>query len=158
MKQTFKTGLFFGITSGIITTLGLMVGLEAGTNSVLAVIGGVLTIAIADAFSDSLGIHVSQESEKKNTSKQVWESTFSTFLTKFFVAITFVIPVLIFDLPTAILSSVIWGLTLLGIVSYFIAKAKNEKPWEVVTQHVGIALVVVVITHLFGDFIALFFV
>ena len=63
MKPSYRTGLSFGLTSGIITTLGLIVGLNGSTHSKFAVIGGILTIAIADAFSDALGIHVSQESQ-----------------------------------------------------------------------------------------------
>ena len=62
MKHSLKVGFSFGLTSGIITTLGLMVGLNYGTSSKLAVIGGILTIAIADASSDALGIHISEES------------------------------------------------------------------------------------------------
>ena len=54
MKQSLKTGFSFGLTSGVITTLGLMVGLNAGTHSRLAVIGGIVTIAVADALSDAL--------------------------------------------------------------------------------------------------------
>lgn len=49
MRHSFKVGFCFGITSGIITTLGLMVGLNSGTNSQLVVIGSILIIAIADA-------------------------------------------------------------------------------------------------------------
>lgn len=64
MKNSLKIGICFGITSGIITTLGLMMGLESGTNSRLVVLGGIFTIAIADAFSDALGIHISEESQK----------------------------------------------------------------------------------------------
>jgi hypothetical protein len=63
MKHSWKVGLSFGLTSGIITTLGLMVGLNSSTNSKLVVIGGIMTIAIADSPSDALGIHVSEESE-----------------------------------------------------------------------------------------------
>ena len=63
MEHSFRVGMSFGLTSGIITTLGLIVGLHSGTHSKLAVIGGILTIAMADAFSDALGIHVSEESE-----------------------------------------------------------------------------------------------
>lgn len=37
----------------------LMAGLHSGTHSRAIVIGGILTIAIADAMSDALGIHVS---------------------------------------------------------------------------------------------------
>jgi VIT1/CCC1 family predicted Fe2+/Mn2+ transporter len=83
MKHSLKTGFSFGLTSGIITTLGLMVGLHSGTHSKLVVVGGILTIAIADAFSDALGIHISEESENKHTKKEIWESTISTFLSKF---------------------------------------------------------------------------
>ena len=63
MKDSLRTGISFGLTSGIITTLGLMVGLHSGTHSRVIVIGGILTIAIADAFSDALGIHISEESK-----------------------------------------------------------------------------------------------
>ena len=56
---------------------------QTGTHSKPAVIDGVLTMAIADAFSDALGIHTSEESENKHTRKEIWESTISTFLSKF---------------------------------------------------------------------------
>ena|SRR5690606_6679892 len=64
-----------------------MVGLHSGTHSRLAVIGGVLTVAVADAFSDALGIHIAEEAEDKHTHLEVWESTIATFVTKFFFAI-----------------------------------------------------------------------
>ena len=54
MKDSLRTGISFGLTSAVITTLGLMVGLHSGTGSKLVVLGGILTIAIADAFSDAL--------------------------------------------------------------------------------------------------------
>ncbi len=98
MRHSLKTGFSFGMTSGIITTLGLMVGLNSGTHSKLAVIGGVLTIAIADAFSDALGIHVSEESENRHNSREIWESTISTFLSKFTFASTFIVPVVLLQL------------------------------------------------------------
>ncbi len=50
MKAQIRKGFGFGLTSGIITTLGLIVGLHSSTHSKLAVIGGVIIIAIADAL------------------------------------------------------------------------------------------------------------
>lgn len=159
MKRPIKTGASFGLTSGIITTLGLMVGLESGTSSALAVIGGVITIAVADAFSDALGMHISQESEKGRTTKDVWESSISTFVTKFFFAMTFIVPVLLFynSLGMAIVISAIWGLLLLGALSFVIAKERREKIWKVIAEHLGIALVVIFVTHYLGDLIAITF-
>ncbi len=153
MRHTFKTGFSFGITSGIITTLGLMIGLHSGTHSKLVVIGGILTIAIADAFSDALGIHISEEAENNHTTREIWESTVSTFLSKFVFALIFIIPLLLFQLSTAIIVSVIWGLSLLGILSFQIAKEQKTKPWKVVMEHLVIALIVIVITHYLGDWI-----
>ena len=157
MRISLRKGFYFGLTSGIITTLGLIVGLHSGTHSRLVVLGGILTIAIADAFSDALGIHVSEESENKHTEKEIWESTFSTFFSKFVFALTFIIPVLLFELFTAIIISVIWGLSLLGIISYKLAKEQKAKSWKVVTEHLVIGLIVIVITHYVGDWIGSIF-
>lgn len=154
MKHSLKVGFSFGLTSGIITTLGLMVGLYSGTHSKLVVIGGVLTIAIADAFSDALGIHVSEESENKHTAKEIWESTIATFLSKFVFALTFIVPLLLLQLATAIIVSVVWGLSLLGLFSFYIAKEQEVRPWKVVIEHLGIALIVIVITHYAGGWIS----
>ena len=91
MKLSIRKGFSFGLTSGIITTLGLIVGLHSSTHSAIVIIGGILVIAIADALSDALGIHISEESEKKHSTKEIWESTFATFLSKFVFALTFIV-------------------------------------------------------------------
>ncbi len=150
MRHSLKVGLSFGLTSAIITTLGLMVGLYSGTRSQLVVIGGIITIAIADAFSDALGIHISEESENKHTTKEIWEATIFTFLFKFTFAITFIVPVLVCPLGTAIVVSVAWGLSLLGIFSFYMAKKQQAKPWNVILEHLFTALVVVAVTYYVG--------
>jgi VIT1/CCC1 family predicted Fe2+/Mn2+ transporter len=153
MKASWKTGLSFGLTSGVITTLGLMVGLHSGTHSRAIVIGGILTIAIADAMSDALGIHVSEESKNSGPTIQVWEATMATFLAKFVIAMTFVVPVMIRPIDQAIVISVIWGLLLLAGLSFFVARAQAISPWKVIGEHILIALCVVGITHAVGDWV-----
>lgn len=157
MNHSVKTGFNFGLTSGIITTLGLMVGLHSGTHSKLVVIGGILIIAIADAFSDALGIHIAEEAENKHTHKEIWQATCATFLFKFVFAITFIIPVLLFQLTTAIIISVIYGLSLLGLASFYIAKEQETKNWLVISEHLVTALMVIVITHYLGDWVGAIF-
>jgi len=154
MQDSLRTGICFGLTSAVITTLGLMVGLHSGTGSKMVVLGGILTIAIADAFSDALGIHVSEESENVHTTRQIWTATIATFMAKFFFALTFIIPVIFLPLLTAIMVSLVWGVSILTVLSYFIAKAQNEKPWKIVGEHVLIAIVVIAITHFVGDWVA----
>ena len=157
MKHSMRVGLSFGITSGIITTLGLMVGLHSGTHSKLVVIGGILTIAIADAFSDALGIHVSEEAENRHVSREIWEATISTFFFKFIFALSFLIPVLLFDLTKAILVSIIWGLFALCTLSFKIAKEQNTPSWKVILEHLVIALIVISAAHYVGDWLAITF-
>lgn len=154
MKLSIRKGFSFGLTSGIITTLGLIVGLYSGTHSKLAIFGAILIIAVADALSDAFGIHVSEESERKHTSKEVWESTFSTFLSKFIFALTFVIPILLFELSLAIAVSVVWGLFLISILSYKMAK-KNK--WKAVSEHLIIAVIVIIIANYVGKFVSYIF-
>lgn len=153
MKTSWKTGISFGLTSGVITTLGLMVGLRSGTHSRAIVIGGILTIAIADAMSDALGIHVSEESKNSVPVSQVWEATLATFAAKFVVSATFVIPVIFAPLDQAIVISVAWGLLLLTALSFFIARAQTIAPWKVIGEHLLIALCVVAMTHAVGDWV-----
>ncbi|MBI5198862.1 MAG: hypothetical protein HZA09_02470 [Nitrospirae bacterium] len=153
MIHSLKIGFSFGITSGIITTLGLIIGLHSGTHSKPVIIGGILTIAIADAFSDALGIHISEESENRHTTKEIWWSTIATFFSKFFFSITFIIPVLLLSLTTAIIASIIWGLSLLGFFSYYLAREQKVKPYIVIFEHLLIAIVVMVITHYVGYWI-----
>ena len=153
-KHSLKVGLSFGSASGIITTLGLMVGLHASTGSKLTVIGGILTIAIADAFSDALGIHISEEAENKHSTREIWIATLATFFAKLSVALTFAVPVMLLELGTAIVVSVIWGLALLSVLSYGIARGQNAPAWRVIGEHLLIAAGVVALTHFVGDWIA----
>lgn len=153
MKISIRKGFGFGLTSGIITTLGLMIGLNAGTHLKGVVIAGILTIAIADAFSDALGVHISEESGFKGVrKKEVWESTISTFLSKLFFALTFIVPVLLFSLQTAIVISVIWGLSLITIFSYYIGKRRGSG-FKMVFEHLVIAVAVIVITYFVGGWV-----
>lgn len=154
MKHSLKTGFSFGLTSGIITTLGLIVGLYAGDGSRMIILGGILTIAVADAFSDALGIHVAEESDKANSSRSVWEATIFTFLTKFVIALTFGVPILLLPLPQAVLASIFWGLFLLIVFNYFLAKRQNKNPLKIIGEHLFIGAVVIIITNFIGSWVS----
>ena len=125
----------------------------AGTHSRLVIIGGILTIAIADALSDALGIHICEESENRQTAKGIWEATVYTFVFKFVFATTFVIPVLLLPLTMAIIVSIVWGLLSLGVLSFYIARERGATAWKVIAEHLAIALVVIAATNYVGAWI-----
>ncbi len=154
MRLSIRKGFSFGLTSGVITTLGLIVGLHSSTHSALVIIGGILVIAIADACSDALGIHISEEYENKHTTREIWEATVTTFLSKFIVTLTFIIPVLLFPLYTAMTLDVIWGLSLMAVFSFYMATEQGTSPYLVVIEHLAIAVFVIIVTHYVGDWVA----
>lgn len=143
----------FGLTSGVITTLGLMVGLHSGTHSKAVVIGGILTIAVADALSDALGIHVAEESKNSGSTLEIWESTIAAFTAKFVIAMTFAVPVFLLPLQVAVVVSVAWGLSLLAALSFVLARSQQIAPWKVIGEHLLIGVCVVAITHYLGGWV-----
>lgn len=152
MKASWTTGLSFGLTSGVITTLGLMVGLHAGTHSRAVVLGGIVTIAVADALSDALGIHITEEANRRS-STHVWESTAVTFLAKLVSAASFAVPVLWLPLEDAVMLSLAWGFGLLAVLSWMIARTQRLPAWTIVGEHLVIASAVVAATFYLGRWI-----
>jgi VIT1/CCC1 family predicted Fe2+/Mn2+ transporter len=134
-----RTGLFFGATSGVITTLGLITGLNAGTQSITAVLGGILVIAVADSMSDH---------------EHVWQATITTFLAKFVFALSFAVPLLLLPLGPAVMASICWGMLVIIVLSYLLARSQNQSPWLIIIEHTGIAMLVVVLSHFIGVWVA----
>ncbi|MDP8266869.1 MAG: hypothetical protein P9M07_08020 [Candidatus Aceula meridiana] len=154
MKHSFETGISFGLTSGIITTLGLIVGLYAGTRSKAVVIGGILTIAIADALSDALGIHISEEAEAKHTPREIWEATIATFIVKLVVSSLFIFPVIFLPTAMAVGLSVIAGFLAIASFSCYIARKDGSSTVHAILEHLIVAAVVVIATYYVGSWIA----
>lgn len=149
-----RTGLFFGATSGVITTIGLITGLNAGTQSLAAVLGGILVIAVADSMSDALGIHLAEEADPETDHNHVWAATITTFLTKFIFALSFAVPLLLLPLGPAVIASIVWGMVVITVLSYFLARAQNERPLAIIAEHLGIAVLVVLLSHFIGVWVA----
>ena len=157
MKNSIKKGLGFGLTSGVITTLGLIIGLYSSTNSIKLIIGGIIIIAVADSLSDALGIHIAEESGNKKSEKDIWETTFATLFCKFVFAMSFMIPFLLFDIRASILISIIWGLILISAFSFYISKGRVQSGWKIVAEHLAIAILVIISTYYVGIFVRNFF-
>jgi len=150
-------GFGFGVTSGVVTTLGLIVGLHSGTHSKLAVVGGIVVLAVADALSDAMGVHVSEEAEGEHSHKEVWEATVFTFLAKFVFTLSFIPLVLVLEAQSAILASVAWGLFLITLLSLATARGMGQNPVKAAAEHVLLTIAVVVLAHYAGEMIYEFF-
>ena len=148
-----RTGFFFGATSGVITAIGLIAGLYSGTRSLVAVLGGILVVAVADAMSDAMGIHLAQEADPESNEAHIWAATISTFLTKLIVASTFAIPLIWLPLGTAVLVSIAWGLSVIAFLSVYLARMQRVAVLPVVSEHIIIAVIVVFLSHSIGSWV-----
>jgi VIT1/CCC1 family predicted Fe2+/Mn2+ transporter len=146
------TNFSFGATSAIVTSLAFIVGLSRSINPNLTIIGLLLLFAIADNISDSLGIHIYQESELKK-SKVVIASTFYNFLTRFLIVLSFILLVALLPIDYAVVVSIIYGISLLVILSYFIAKEEKVNPYKAILWHVAIAILIIIISNFIGVWI-----
>lgn len=153
MKNSVKKGMGFGIASGVITTLGLIIGLYASTSSKGVIVGGIMIIAIADSLSDAFGIHLSEEYGTKKRDREIWIATFSTLGFKFLSAIIFLLPFLFLEIFHALIASFVWGVFLILFFSYVVAKQKGERPLYSMAEHFFITILVVVLTYFIGKFI-----
>jgi hypothetical protein len=122
----------------------------------LAVIGGIITIAFADALADSFGMFLSVESNNKSK-KYTFFVSLTTFFSKLFVSLTFLILILIFDLFFGIIINFIYGLFLIGVISYFIARQEKSNIFRTVFIHLIIAMIVLIIATIIGLIINYFF-
>ena len=155
MKPSFssrKNKYLFGSTSAIITDLALIVGLANSVNAKTNILAGILVIAIADNISDSLSIHIYQEAEGL-TKKEVWLSSLTNFLIRLLVSTVFIGLVALLPLKLAAICSVTFGLLVIIIFSYDIARYKNINPRLAVIEHVLIAVAVILASGFLSNWI-----
>jgi len=157
-NKSYEKGFGFGLTSGIVTTLGMMVGMMVGTGSKAAVIGAILLIAFGDSLSDAFAMHIAEESTTtERGGEHVWKATISTLVFKVFFGIIFIIPVLTMPLVPAIVLSIIVGAILISIFSFYFAMKQNERPIHVVFEHLVMMTVVLVLTFGIGKLVDFYF-
>ena len=146
----------FGSSAAIITDVSLIVGLgsaKAGKGPILA---GLLTIAVADNISDSLGIHLYKESEGYDQRLSLLSTTLN-FLSRLLISFTFIAIVLWLPMAQALYVGLIWGLLLIVFISYLISRNNRDNPVKEIAIHVLIAVVVIVLSRFLGHEIAMYF-
>lgn len=147
-----QTRFSFGATSALITNLGIITGLDTLAHPKISIIGALLVIALADNISDTFGIHIYQESEHLSK-KEVWLSTLTNFLARLFVSLTFIAMIILLPIKLAVACSVIWGLLILTIMTYTIARQRKMSPYSAILVHIIIAVLVVVASNFIGAFL-----
>jgi vacuolar iron transporter family protein len=155
MVSEFKklSNYVFGSAAAIITNVSLIVGLGSAQAGKGPIIGALLTIAIADNISDSLGIHLYKESEGYEGTMSLLATAVS-FTARLVVSLSFIAVVLALPISTAIPVATAWGLLLLTILSYLINRSRNQSSIMEIAKHLFVALIVIWLSRYAGDLIA----
>jgi vacuolar iron transporter family protein len=141
-----------GATAAIITSMGIISGLAYGRSAKSSIIAGLLIVAIADNISDSLGIHIYKESEGVSR-REINSSTYGNFIVRLILVMSFAVIVLLLPSQAAFVVSSIWGLTLLSILSYSIAKTKKTNASLEIIWHLIVAIIVIIGSKFLGSLI-----
>jgi vacuolar iron transporter family protein len=148
--------LTFGITSGILTTIGILVGVNSATSSRLSVIAAIATIAVADSASDAFGMYLSRLSERGATPGQALRHASGTFLGKFFLPFTFMLPILLLPLSSGVWVALAWGFMLLTLLAAEQAMVTQKPVVKNILRITGLAVGIVLVSYITGRLIASF--
>jgi len=135
-----------------VTSVGLIVGFNAAEAQKGTLVGGLLIIAIADNLTDSLSIHVYQESELL-PGRTAFTETVSNFATRLGVSLSFIVLVAVASLSVAAVASVIWGLILLTTLTSLVAKERGVRLLPEVGKHMAVACAVILVSVAIGSWV-----
>ncbi|HEV2401740.1 MAG TPA: hypothetical protein VGS27_32700 [Candidatus Sulfotelmatobacter sp.] len=143
----------FGGTAAIATSMALIVGLEAADAGKAGVISALLIAAVADNLSDSLSVHMYQESERLDQ-KDAFLGTVANFVTRLLVCLSFVLIVATLPKHPAAIWGIVWGFLLLAGLSCVLARHRQVSPVSEVLKHLGVAAGIIVVSRAVGHWIA----
>ena len=142
----------FGSTAAIVAGMALVAGLDAAALPKSAIVSSLLIVAIADNLTDSLSIHVYQESERLEPVR-AFLATLSNFGARLVVSLSFVLIVVLAPSRGVVAASLAWGLALLAALSWMIARQRRVRPLPEVAKHVLVAVAVIFLSQSLGEWI-----
>jgi hypothetical protein len=142
----------FGATSAVLTGIAVIVGLSATADSAVSITTALIIFAVADNISDSFGIHIHQESQNESVN-EVRRATFVNFLTRVLVVSIFVLLVMLLPVRLAVAASILFGLSIIAIISYLIAREQRALRHRVVLQHLLLTIAVIAASFVLRELI-----
>jgi len=146
------TRISFGGTAAIVTSMALIAGLDAANAGRAAMVSALLIAAVADNLTDSLSVHMYQESERLEE-REAFIGTLTNFATRFIVCLSFVLIVTLFRKHTAVVGGIVWGMSLLTVLTYILARHRKVSAVSELGKHLAVALVIVFVSKSIGHWI-----
>ena len=157
--ETYLRNVIFGVTDSLVSTVGLLAGIDAGGTTVNVVILTGVVYAFVEAFSMAVGSFLSEESveayESAGKSPLVKPIIGATVMFVAFVVAAFIplAPYLIFSIGSAIWYSVGFSVTALFIVGMFTARITKSRLLPRALQSAILGGAAILIGFLVGKFL-----
>lgn len=150
----FKTSrISYGGSAAIATSMALVSGLGAAGAMKPVVASALLIAALADNLTDSLSIHIFQESEQLDQ-KEAFAGTVSNFVTRLLVCLSFILLVWLLPVSVALGLIIAWGMLLLAALTFLVARERKVGAFFEVVKHLLVAASVVVVSKAIGSWIS----
>lgn len=139
----------FGSPSAIVTSMALIVGLGAATAAKATMLASLLIIGIADNLTNSLSVHIYQESERM-AQGQAFRATVANYAVRLAVTGSFIFLLLALPTKAVVCACLAWGGFLLSGLSYLLAKVRHVGALSEISKHLGVAAVVILLSNVIG--------
>ena len=142
----------YGGTAAVITSIGLVVGFVTATGSRGALVGSLLIVGLADNITDSLSIHIYQESEGLEAARAL-RTTAINSATRLLVTATFVVLAVLVPRSWLAPAAIIWGTLLLSALTQALARERHVSTGRELGLHLSVAAAVVFLSWVIGTVI-----
>ena len=132
--------------------MALVTGLDAASSSRVTVIASLLVFAVADNLTDSLSIHVYQESERLDT-HAAFRATLTNYATRLGVSVGFVLIVMLAPAAISAWVALVWGGFMLGTMTALVAHERGAPIATEIGKHFALAAVVVIVSKGIGTWL-----
>lgn len=144
----------YGATAAVVTSMALISGLDAANATKPIIVSALLIAALADNLTDSLSIHIFQESEQL-AEKDAFFGTLTNFFARLLLCLSFVLLVGLCPLVHAAKGAVVWGVLLLAGLTTMVARERKVKPVPEVAKHLLVAAAIIVASVAIGHWIGM---
>jgi predicted membrane protein (TIGR00267 family) len=144
---------------GLITILGVVIGIASATQNSEAVIISGLVAGLANAFGNTFGFYASelaeraehiQENQHVSSMAETRRSTLLAFAHSLASTLVVVAPFLTFALTNAMIASLILALALLFALGALVGKFSHASPWEFGIRYVLLGLAGAALSFMVG--------
>jgi vacuolar iron transporter family protein len=145
MDSSSLQGMYFGLTEGTVTTMGIIIGMMASLPMKKAIFSAVIAATLSDSFGDSIGIYYSEEATGRTEGINAVKNM---VFFKLLMACLYLAPLLfIKNLKTGIYTSIVLALIVISISFYNLAQLKEINATEFVLKNTMAVGIVILITY-----------